>query len=118
MSYRSSRAEAIVIQRERSDPLGDTEESDDPRTHGRPPIGLQAPAPRIPELVGTLQTSAEVHDDLLARIDPLLAVEGEPLTDEEVAQLMAFLSALTDPRDLNLFHLIPDAVPSGLPIDD
>jgi len=71
-----------------------------------------------PELVGTLQTSPEVNDDLLARIDPSLAVEGDPLTDEEVADLMAFLSALTDPSDLNLFHVIPETVPSGLPVDD
>jgi len=31
---------------------------------------------------------------------------------------MAFLSALTDPATLNQFHLIPDSLPSGLPVDD
>ena len=69
-----------------------------------------------PELVGTYQMDA--IDDLLATVDPLLAIEGEPLTDAEVTDLMAFLSALTDPSSLNLLHLVPDSVPSGLPVDD
>jgi len=69
-----------------------------------------------PELVGTYQT--DVIDEMLGTIDPLLGVEGDPLTDAEVADLMAFLSALTDPSSLNLLHLVPDSVPSGLPVDD
>lgn len=69
-----------------------------------------------PELAGTHQT--DVIDEMLATVDPLLAVEGDPLTDDEVADLMAFLSALTDPSSLNLLHLVPDSVPSGLPVDD
>ncbi len=71
-----------------------------------------------PELAGSLQSSPELMDDLLNRLDPALAVEGEPLSDDDVADLMAFLSALTDPSSLNLFHLIPAEVPSGLPVDD
>jgi cytochrome c peroxidase len=69
-----------------------------------------------PELVGTYQESA--NKDMLAKIDPKLAPTGDALTDAEVADLMAFLSALTDPKSLNLLHLIPDSVPSGLPTRD
>ncbi|MEZ4385368.1 MAG: cytochrome c peroxidase [Nannocystaceae bacterium] len=69
-----------------------------------------------PELVGTYHP--EKNAELLERLDPALAVEGEPLSDDEVADLMAFLSTLTDPASLNLFHLIPATVPSGLAVDD
>jgi len=69
-----------------------------------------------PELVNTYQASAS--QDLLATIDPKLKPEGEPLTDAEVSDLMAFLSALTDPSSLNLYHVVPDSVPSGLPVAD
>ncbi|AKT38600.1 cytochrome-c peroxidase [Chondromyces crocatus] len=68
-----------------------------------------------PELQGTYQQNSE---ELLSTLAPELAVKGDPLKDEEVADLMAFLSALTDPRSLNLMHLIPDSVPSGLPVAD
>ncbi len=71
-----------------------------------------------PELVGTYQNDPDTLDMLLGSLDPLLAVQGEPLTDPEVDDLMAFLSALTDPSALNLLHLVPDQVPSGLPVDD
>ncbi|MDC3958871.1 cytochrome-c peroxidase [Polyangium jinanense] len=71
-----------------------------------------------PELWGTYQNSEETRKTLLASLDPMLKVEGAPLTDAEVADLMAFLSALTDPASLNQLYLIPDSVPSGLPVDD
>lgn len=71
-----------------------------------------------PELVGTYQNDPALLDTMLGTIDPLLGVEGDPLTDAEVADLMAFLSALTDPSSLNLLYLIPNSVPSGLPVDD
>ena len=71
-----------------------------------------------PELVGTYQDDPELLDTLLGTIDPLLAVSGDPLTDDEVGDLMAFLSALTDPSSLNLLDLIPNSVASGLPVDD
>lgn len=69
-----------------------------------------------PELHGTFQASAV--DQLLATVDPELAPTGAPLTDADVADLMAFLSALTDPGSINLYHLVPDSVPSGLPVAD
>ena len=39
------------------------------------------------------------------------------LSDDQIADLVAFLHALTDPAAADLGHLIPDRVPSGLPID-
>ena len=39
------------------------------------------------------------------------------LSDAEFAALMAFLGALTDPAARDLSHLIPDSVPSGLPVE-
>jgi cytochrome c peroxidase len=71
-----------------------------------------------PELVGTFQGSDETIQALLSTIDPALQVKGDPLTDKEVADLMMFLSSLTDPSSLNLFRAIPDSVPSGLPVHD
>ena len=38
------------------------------------------------------------------------------LTDAEVAALIAFLEALTSPTATDLSHVIPDTVPSGLPV--
>jgi cytochrome c peroxidase len=39
------------------------------------------------------------------------------LSDVEIADLIEFLKALTDPRMLDTASLAPDTVPSGLPID-
>ena len=52
---------------------------------------------------------------LIDAIDPNLAVPN--LSDDEIADLVAFLGALTDPAASDLEHLIPDQVPSGLPVD-
>lgn len=41
-----------------------------------------------------------------------------PLGDAAVADIVAFLEALTDPRSRDMRHLIPDRVPSGLPVAD
>ena len=38
------------------------------------------------------------------------------LSDEQVADLMAFLGSLTSPTAQDLEHIIPEAVPSGLPV--
>lgn len=54
---------------------------------------------------------------LLETLDPLVAT---PVTLDggQLADLLAFLEALTDPRAADLSALIPEAVPSGLPIAD
>ena len=41
-----------------------------------------------------------------------------PLGERNVLDLIAFLRALTDPASLDLRDDVPDAVPSGLPIED
>ncbi len=71
-----------------------------------------------PELVGTLVTTPAVINELVRTIDPKLAVRGAPLQDREIRDLMAFLSALTDPASLNMLDLVPDRVGSGLPLND
>ncbi|WP_227367830.1 cytochrome-c peroxidase [Halomonas sp. M20] len=40
------------------------------------------------------------------------------LGDDEIDDLIAFLKALTDPTSRELDHLVPAAVPSGLPVAD
>ncbi|MCO6451490.1 MAG: VCBS repeat-containing protein [Caldilineales bacterium] len=58
-------------------------------------------------------------DEMLASLDPLLTPTLESgLSDAEIDQLIAFLEALTDPAAADLSHIIPDSVPSGLPITD
>lgn len=58
----------------------------------------------------------KVPADLLHNLDPLLA-GVPPLSDEQVADLLLFLEALTDPAAANGCELIPESVPSGLPLD-
>ena len=50
----------------------------------------------------------------IAEANELVAVS---LTDAEVADLLAFLESLTDPSSRDLSDVIPDRVPSGLPVD-
>lgn len=61
-----------------------------------------------------------VHDDPidLARVRSTAWTDGQPLAlnDAEVAALVAFLEALTDPAAYDLRSLRPDAVPSGRPV--
>lgn len=42
---------------------------------------------------------------------------GMPLNEAEVADLVAFLTALTDPAARDLSHITPTELPSGLPLD-
>ncbi|NKQ36622.1 MAG: ScyD/ScyE family protein [Chloroflexi bacterium] len=42
---------------------------------------------------------------------------GLPLSDQDVADLVAFLRSLTDPAAADLSAFIPESVPSGLPLD-
>ena len=55
------------------------------------------------------------YAEILANRDTLLVpirLDGETLEN-----VLAFLTALTDDRARDLIHVIPDRVPSGLPID-
>lgn len=42
---------------------------------------------------------------------------GVDLSETQLNDLMAFIEALTDPAAVDLTHLIPTSVPSGLPVD-
>jgi cytochrome c peroxidase len=75
-------------------------------------------AAHLPELYwAEVNTDPTVQADLLRHLDPL-AAEQRPLTDGQITQLMAFLEALTSPSAVDLMHLVPDSVPSGLPVTD
>jgi cytochrome c peroxidase len=76
---------------------------------GYDPTGLLA------DLRGTVQ-SGPAADSILATLDPVVAA-GRDLSESEIADLVDFLSALTDPAAADLSHLVPMAVPSGLPVD-
>jgi cytochrome c peroxidase len=65
-----------------------------------------------PLLQGTLLPNAEA---ILETRDTIL--NGVVLPAAIVDQLTAYMSALTDPAAANLERLIPERVPSGLPID-
>lgn len=52
----------------------------------------------------------------MSDLDPLSAALPE-LSDAQVEDILAFLNALTDPAAEDLAHLVPDSVPSGLPVD-
>jgi cytochrome c peroxidase len=43
--------------------------------------------------------------------------DGLPLTEQDVADLVAFMHALTDPAAEDLSGFLPESVPSGLPLD-
>ncbi|MDE2857779.1 MAG: ScyD/ScyE family protein [Chloroflexota bacterium] len=43
--------------------------------------------------------------------------DGMPMSEEDVADLVAFLMSLTDPAARELSHLVPESAPSGLPLD-
>ncbi len=75
----------------------------DPSDNGIPPFLYSSLRPFEPEKQGDT-------------VDPRLA-QGLPLDDQDVADLVAFLHALTDPRAQDLSDLIPQELPSGLPVE-
>jgi cytochrome c peroxidase len=67
-----------------------------------------------PDLYSSLQPfDPQAHVRTAA---PELA-HGLPLSNEDVADLVAFLDSLTDPAAQDLSWLLPESVPSGLPLD-
>lgn len=70
-----------------------------------------------PDLWGTFQDEEPLLVEMITTLDPLLSMPRS-LTDAEVNDLLAFLDALTDPDALNLHHVVPASVPSGLPVAD
>lgn len=54
---------------------------------------------------------------VLANLSPLFTQVPGNLTAQQLADLEAFLQALTDPAAINRTQEIPNSVPSGLPVD-
>lgn len=71
-----------------------------------------------PELAGMFQNDPDTINTLLDTISPNLRVYGGPLKERDIKDLMAFLSALTDPTSINKLDTVPDELPSGLTLAD
>ncbi|GLS24713.1 cytochrome-c peroxidase [Marinibactrum halimedae] len=71
-----------------------------------------------PELAGLFQNDKVTINRLLSTVDPALYIRGKPLNDSDVQDLMDFMHALTDPASLNMLDIVPDKLPSGLPLAD
>jgi cytochrome c peroxidase len=56
--------------------------------------------------------------ELRGRIAATNELPAVDLDDDEVADLLAFLESLTDPHVLQRSDLVPERVPSGLPVED
>ncbi len=69
-----------------------------------------------PELRATLQNYPVTIDDILTTLSPQLP--QTELSHQEMAQLVAFLESLSDPAAADLTSIIPDSVPSGLPVGE
>jgi cytochrome c peroxidase len=67
-----------------------------------------------PELHDTLQNYPVTLDNILTTLSPQLP--QTELNHQEITQLIAFLQSLTDPAAVNLNRVIPESVPSGLPV--
>lgn len=65
----------------------------------------------------TYKSDEAIYADLISTLDGRVQTTHD-LSDAEVVQIMAFLQALTSPSAVDLSHLIPDSVPSGLPVRD
>lgn len=85
--------------------------------HLNPAASLRSynPTVHLPAaLHDNFQNDPALLDDMVQRLDP--ALTPQRLTANEVAALVAFLEALTDPQVYSLDHLVPAHVPSGLPV--
>jgi cytochrome c peroxidase len=71
----------------------------------------------LPVLDGANDWRVMDDRDELAAIAEANDLEPTALTDTDVADILAFLEALTDPTSLEGRLGIPESVPSGLPID-
>lgn len=69
------------------------------------------------EVQAETRRSPAIDAEIVQRLDPLLAVPAE-MSETEFAQILAFLNALTDPRATALDEIVPESVPSGLPVSD
>ncbi len=87
------------------------------RHHLNPANSLRTytPSAHLPaDLAATYQDDPAVQDALLETLDRNL--HPTTITDSEMADLLAFLHALTDPAVYTLAQEVPTWVPSGLPV--
>ena len=70
-----------------------------------------------PEFRGAVHDDVRILREVKRTLSPLLKPLPK-LSDSEVADLLAFLGALTAPSARELDHVIPDSVPSGLALID
>lgn len=86
--------------------------------HLHPAESLQAyDGDQLPlQVRATLQNYPVTNENILQTLSPQLP--QVQLSDREIAQLLAFLESLTDPAAADLTHLIPNQVPSNLPVGD
>ena len=70
----------------------------------------------ITQIDPLLRDTVQPQGSLLLTLDPLMALPVE-LTSQQFDDLMALLEALTSPSAAKGCDLIPDSVPSGLPVD-
>jgi len=91
------------------------------RHHLDPILGLTSYTP--PQAVLTepefpTDFSLMSNPDEVAAIAAANELEPTDLMDDEIADLLAFLDALSDPQSLKGRLGVPEAVPSGLPVSD
>src|SRR5262249_21316843 len=85
------------------------------RHHLNPSASVRTYSPAAQGLAPDLSGPIGPVDDMLARLDPLLA-DPPTLSDEQVDDLVAFVrDGLLDPRAVpdNLRKLVPKRVPGG-----
>lgn len=70
-----------------------------------------------PALRDSVKRDINVRSFVLSTLSTEMKAPAE-LTNEEVDQLLQFMDALTSPSATDLSHLVPDSVPSGLPLLD
>ncbi len=75
------------------------------------------PAQLAPGLEETCQEDDGTIQSILQTLDPLI-LDPIELSEAQIADLLAFLNALTSPSAIDLREAIPNAVPSGLPVRD
>ena len=69
------------------------------------------------ELMDTYKNDPRVLERLIANLDPKLSKPVD-LNTKEFNDLMSFVYALTDSSAADLSHLVPQEVPSGLPVEN
>jgi cytochrome c peroxidase len=75
------------------------------------------PAVLRPELQGTYQSHPAQLEAILQSLDERVAVPLA-LSQADVADIVEFLRSLTDPAAVNMSGLVPETVPSGLPVSE